>query len=124
MAMDDYFYVCNKLESVTVSDGLGGFKTVEYEGVEFKGLAVRKGSSEQLIGALRGNEEVQYTFHTYANVPLKKDDKIKFVEGGQAKYIRLTSNEQVNTEQSEQTYWKTYSAESYTPILALSLIHI
>lgn len=117
MAMDDYFYVCNKLESVTVSDGLGGFKTVEYEGVEFKGLAVRKGSSEQLIGALRGNEEVQYTFHTYANVPLKKDDKIKFIEGGQAKYIRLTSNEQVNTEQSEQTYWKTYSAESYTPIL-------
>ena len=116
--MDDYFYVCNKLESVTVSDGLGGFKTVEYEGVEFKGLAVRKGSSEQLIGALRGNEEVQYTFHTYANVPLKKDDKIKFIEGGQAKYIRLTSNEQVNTEQSEQTYWKTYSAESYTPILA------
>ena len=116
--MDDYFYVCNKLESVTVSDGLGGFKTVEYEGVEFKGLAVRKGSSEQLIGALRGNEEVQYTFHTYANVPLKKDDKIKFIEGGQSKYIRLTSNEQVNTEQSEQTYWKTYSAESYTPILA------
>lgn len=117
MAMDDYFYVCNKLESVTVSDGLGGFKTVEYEGVEFKGLAVQKGSSEQLIGALRGNEEVQYTFHTYANVPLKKDDKIKFIEGGQAKYIRLTSNEQVNTEQSEQTYWKTYSAENYTPIL-------
>ena len=116
--MVDYFYVCNKLESVTVSDGLGGVKTVEYEGVEFKGLAVRKGSSEQLIGALRGNEEVQYTFHTYANVPLKKDDKIKFLEGGQSKYIRLTSNEQVNTEQSEQPYWKTYSAESYTPILA------
>ena len=74
MAMDDYFYLCNKLESVTVSDGLGGYKTVEYEGVEFKGLAVRKSSTEQLIGALRGQEEIQYTFHTYANVPLKKDD--------------------------------------------------
>lgn len=117
MAMDDYFYKCNKLESVTVSDGLGGYKNVEYEGVEFKGLAVRKGSSEQLIGALRGNEEVQYTFHTYANVPLKKDDKIKFMEGGAARYIRLTSDEIINTEQSEQTDWKSYSAESYTPIL-------
>ena len=117
MAMDDYFYVCNKLESVTVSDGLGGYKNVEYEGVEFKGLAVRKSSTEQLIGALRGQEEIQYTFHTYANVPLKKDDKIKFMEGGAARYIRLTSDEIINTEQSEQTDWKSYSAESYTPIL-------
>ena len=117
MAMDDYFYLCNKLESVTVSDGLGGYKTVEYEGIEFKGLAVRKSSTEQLIGALRGQEEVQYTFHTYANVPLKKDDKIKFMEGGAARYIRLTSDEIINTEQSEQTDWKSYSAESYTPIL-------
>ena len=117
MAMDDYFYACNKLESVTVSDGLGGYKTVEYDGVEFKGLAVRKSSAEQLIGALRGQEEVQYTFHTYANVPLKKDDKIKFMEGGVAKYIRLTSDEIIKTEQSEQTDWKSYSAESYTPIL-------
>ena len=117
MAMDDYFYVCNKLESVTVSDGLGGFKTIEYEGIEFKGLAVRKSSTEQLIGALRGQEEIQYTFHTYANVPLKKDDKIKFMEGGVAKYIRLMSDEIINTEQSEQTDWKSYSAESYTPIL-------
>ena len=115
--MDDYFYQCNKLESVTISDGLGGFKTVEYEGIEFKGLAVRKSSTEQLIGALRGQEEIQYTFHTYANVPLKKDDKIKFMEGGVAKYIRLTSDEIINTEQSEQTDWKSYSAESYTPIL-------
>lgn len=117
MAMDDYFYKCNKLESVTISDGLGGYKTVEYEGVEFKGLAVRKSSTEQLIGALRGQEEIQYTFHTYANVPLKKDDKIKFTEGGAARYIRLTSDEQINTERSEQTDWKSYSAESYTPIL-------
>ena len=117
MAMDDYFYLCNKLESVTVSDGLGGYKTVEYEGIEFKGLVVRKSSTEQLIGALRGQEEVQYTFHTYANVPLKKDDKIKFMEGGAARYIRLTSDEIINTEQSEQTDWKSYSAESYTPIL-------
>ena len=117
MAMDDYFYLCNKLESVTVSDGLGGYKTVEYEGVEFKGLAVRKSSTEQLIGALRGQEEIQYTFHTYANVPLKKDDKIKFMEGGAARYIRLTSDEIINTEQSEQTDWKSYSAEGYTPIL-------
>lgn len=117
MAMDDYFYKCNKLESVTVSDGLGGYKTVDYEGVEFKGLAVPKSSTEQLIGALRGQEEIQYTFHTYANVPLKKDDKIKFMEGGAARYIRLTSDEIINTEQSEQTDWKSYSAESYTPIL-------
>ena len=117
MAMDDYFYKCNKLEGVTVSDGLGGYKNVEYEGVEFKGLAVRKSSTEQLIGALRGQEEIQYTFHTYANVPLKKDDKIKFMEGGAARYIRLTSDEIINTEQSEQTDWKSYSAESYTPIL-------
>lgn len=117
MAMDDYFYKCNKLENVTVSDGLGGYKTVEYEGIEFKGLAVRKSSTEQLIGALRGQEEIQYTFHTYANVPLKKDDKVKFMEGGVAKYIRLTSDEIINTEQSEQTDWKSYSAESYTPIL-------
>lgn len=117
MAMDNYFYKCNKLESVTVSDGLGGYKNVEYEGVEFKGLAVRKSSTEQLIGALRGQEEIQYTFHTYANVPLKKDDKIKFMEGGAARYIRLTSDEIINTEQSEQTDWKSYSAESYTPIL-------
>ena len=117
MAMDDYFYKCNKLESVTVSDGLGGYKNVEYEGVEFKGPAVRKSSTEQLIGALRGQEEIQYTFHTYANVPLKEDDKIKFMEGGVARYIRLTSDEIINTEQSEQTDWKSYSAESYTPIL-------
>lgn len=116
MAMDDYFYKCNKLESVTVSDGLGGYKTIEYEGIEFKGLAVRKNSTEQLIGALRGQEEIQYTFHTYANVPLKKDDKVKFMEGGVAKYIRLTSDEVINTEQSQQTDWKSYSAESYTPI--------
>ena len=115
--MDDYFYKCNKLESVTVSDGLGGYKTVEYEGVEFKGLAVRKSSTEQLIGALRGQEETQYRFNTYANVPLKKDDKIKFMENGVAKYIRLTSDEQINTEQSEQTEWKTFLAESYTPVL-------
>lgn len=117
MAMDDYFYACNKLESVTVSDGLGGFKTVEYEGIEFKGLAVRKSSTEQLIGALRGQANEQYRFHTYANVPLKKDDKIKFMENGVAKYIRLTSDEQINTEQSEQTEWKTFLAESYTPVL-------
>ena len=102
---------------MTVSDGLGGYKTVDYEGVECKGLAVRKSSAEQLIGALRGQEEVQYTFHTYANVPLKKDDKIKFMEGGAARYIRLTSDEIINTEQSEQTDWKSYSAESSTPIL-------
>ena len=116
MAMDDYFYQCTKMESVTVSDGLGGYKTVDYDGVEFKGLAVKKSNSEQLIGALRGSEETQYTFHTYANVPLKKDDKVKFMEGGVPKYIRLTSSEQLNTERSNQTDWKSYSAESYTPI--------
>lgn len=115
MAMSDYFYKCNILESRVVSDGLGGFETVEYVGIEIMGLAVKGGVAEQAIGALRGGEEVQYTFHTYANVPLKKDDKIMFTEAGVTKYIGLTSNETINTERSDQTEWKSYSAESYVP---------
>ena len=115
MAMQDYFYKCNKLESKVVADGLGGYETVEYIGIEFDGLAVKKGSSEQLIGALRGNEKIQYTFHTNSNVPLAKDDKVMYNEKGVDKYLRLTSNEDINTEKSQQTSWKSYSAESYEP---------
>lgn len=115
MAMQDYFYPCHKLETKTVSDGLGGFETVEYVGIEFMGLAVQKGSNEQLIGALRGNEEVQYTFHCPVNIPLKKDDKVSYVEHGVTKYLRLSSEAVINTEQSAQTDWKSYNAESYTP---------
>lgn len=120
MAMTDFFYPCWKIESKTVSDGLGGFETVEYLGVEFMGLAVKKGTTEQLIGALRGQENVQYTFHTYANMPLEKDSKIMYVEKGEKKYVRLTSNADINTEQSTQTDWKSYSAESYTPTTIVS----
>lgn len=115
MAMRDYFYNCTKLESRTVSDGLGGYETVEYLGIEFQGLAVRKGASEQLVGALRGNENTQYTFHCEAAMPLEKDDKIGFIEGGEQKYIRLTSNAVVNAEKSTQTDWKSFDAEKYTP---------
>lgn len=115
MAMQDYFYPCHKLESKTVADGLGGYETVEYIGIEFQGLAVKKGSTEQLVGALRGNEEVQYIFHCGANVPLKKDDKVMYTEKGETKYLRLTSEADINAEQSMQTDWKSYSAESYIP---------
>lgn len=115
MAMQDYFYECKKLETKTVSDGLGGFETVEYLGIAFKGLAVRKGASEQLIGALRGNENTQYNFHCVAEIPLDKDDKIAFTQNGETVYIRLTSSAVINTERSTQTDWKTYDAERYTP---------
>jgi hypothetical protein len=115
MAMTDYFYPCWKLESKTISDGLGGFETVEYVGIEFQGLAVRKSDTEQLVGALRGQENVQYTFHTLASVPLDKDDRIMYNENGVKKYLRLTSSADINTVKSQQTDWKSYSAESYVP---------
>ena len=115
MAMTDYFYPCKKIEEFMASDGLGGFETVEREGVEFMGLAVRLGVSEQLVGALRGSEETQYHFHTYTNVPLKKDDKVMWTENGAKKYLRLTSSAHVNTELSAQTEWVSYDAESYIP---------
>lgn len=115
MAMQDYFYNCQKLETRTVSDGFGGYETVEYLGIEFQGLAVRKGASEQLIGSLRGNENTQYNFHCGANIPLDKDDKVTYTESGVKKYLRLTSSAVINTEKSTQTHWKSYDAESYTP---------
>lgn len=115
MSMQDYFYPCHKLETKTVVDGLGGYETVEYIGIEFQGLAVKRSTTEQLVGALRGNEEVQYTFHCEANFPLKKDDKVMYVEKGETKYLRITSEADINTENSMQTDWKSYSAESYTP---------
>lgn len=116
MAMQDYFYPCNKIESQTVADGLGGYKTVDYVGISFEGLAVKRSQTEQLIGALRGKEQDVYTFHTYANIPLKKDDKVSYAENGITKYIRLTSDAIINTEKSTQTGWKSYDAESYTPV--------
>lgn len=115
MAMQDYFYPCHKLESKTVSDGLGGYETVEYIGIEFMGLAVPKSTMEQLVGALRGSEQIQYNFHCGANVPLKKDDKVMFKMNGEDKYIRLSSEAIINTDQSQQTEWKSYEAESYIP---------
>lgn len=115
MAMKDFFYKCQKLESQVVSDGLGGYETVEYLGITFDGLAVRKGASEQIVGALRGNEKTQYTFHCGDNVPLVKDSKVCFTEKGETKYIRLTSDAVINTDKSQNTDWKSYDAESYTP---------
>ena len=115
MAMSDYYLNCYKIETEVISDGFGGYETVEYKGVEFRGLPVKKGETEQLVGALRGQEEVQYTFHCPINIPLKKDDKVAYVENGVEKYIRLSSEEIINTEQSMQTDWKSYNAESYVP---------
>ena len=120
MAMNDYFYNCNKVQNRVVSDGLGGYETVLYIGIEFKGLAVQRGSTEQLIGALRGGENILYNFHTVVNMPLKQNDIIRFSEGGKDKYIRLTGDAVINTEQSEQTDWKTYPAESYTPTTVIT----
>lgn len=115
MAMQDYFIQCYKLETRTVADGLGGFETAEIIGIGFMGLPVKKGETEQLVGALRGSEQVQYNFHCPANVPLKKDDKIAYDEYGVRKYIRLSSDVIKNTDESMQTDWKSYNAESYIP---------
>ena len=115
MAMQDYFIPCYKLETKTVSDGLGGFETVEYVGIAFNGLPVKKGDTEQLVGALRGSAYTQYNFHCPSNVPLKKDDRIMYEEDGEKRYIRLSSEPHINTERSLQTEWKTYEAETYNP---------
>lgn len=120
MAMKDYFYDCYKLETRTVADGLGGYETVEYLGIKFNGLAVKKGESEQLIGALRGNEKIQYTFHCPSNVPLEKDNKVSYTEKGIVKYLRLTSSPIINTDNSQQTDWMSFDAESYTPTTIVS----
>ena len=115
MAMTDYFITCHKIERETASDGLGGYETVEKVGIEFMGLPVKKSETEQLVGALRGNEEVQYNFHCYANMPLKKDDVIMYEEYGVNKFLRLSSDVIKNTDLSFQTDWKSYNAESYVP---------
>lgn len=118
MAMQDYFITCYKIESQVVSDGLGGYETQEYVGINFKGLPVVKGSSEQLVGAVRGKEEKQYTFHTTDTMPLKKDDKVMFkTPDGNRQFIRLTSSPIFNTDKSTQTDWKTYDAESYQGVI-------
>lgn len=118
MAMQDYFITCYKIESQVVSDGLGGYTTQEYVGINFKGLPVIKASSEQLVGAVRGKEEKQYTFHTTDTMPLKKDDKVLFyTPDGNRQMIRLTSSPIFNTEKSTQTEWKSYDAESYQGVI-------
>lgn len=119
MAMEDYFIECHKLETRTVSDGLGGYETVEIIGIGFMGLPVKKGETEQLVGALRGSEQVQYNFHCPVNVPLKKDDKISYEEYGVTRYLRLSSDVIKNTDKSMQTSWKSYNAESYIPTTIL-----
>lgn len=119
MAMQDYWIDCNKVEQMTIGDGTGGYEVADTIGIGFKGLATQRGSSEQLIGALRGQENVQYAFTAPANLPLKKDDKITYVEGGVRKYIRLTSDAIINTDLSQQTDWRLYNAESYTPKLVV-----
>lgn len=115
MAMTDYFITCHKIEKEMASDGLGGYETVEKVGIEFQGLPVKKGETEQLVGALRGNEEVQYNFHCPYNIPLKKDDIIMYEEYGMSKFLRLSSDVIKNTDESLQTDWKSYNAESYIP---------
>ena len=115
MAMTDYFISCNKIENRLVSDGLGGYITVEYVGVAFMGLPVKGGITTQVVGAIKDKEKNSLQFHTYENIPLTKGDKVKYNEKGQDKYIILTSNVIVNTEKSMQTDWVTYLAEDYTP---------
>ena len=120
MAMTDYFYKCNKVESRIVSDGLGGYETVLYIGIEFNGLAVQRGATEQLVGALRGGETILFNFHAIVGIPLKQNDIVCYEEGGERKFIRLTGNAIINSEQSEQTDWVTYPAESYTPTTVIT----
>lgn len=115
MAMTDYFITCHKIEQETASDGLGGYEIVEKIGIEFQGLPVKKGETEQIVGALRGSEETQYNFHCYANMPLKKDDVIMYEEYGERRFLRLSSEVIKNTDESLQTDWKSYNAESYIP---------
>lgn len=119
MAMEDFFRSCNKLTVVMESDKMGGRKIIE-ERVDketFGGLAVRKSSGSQIIGAERGYETEQFNFHCFANVALDKDDKIRYTsEDGSYKYLRLTSSAHLNSTRSMQTHWKTYSAETYLPV--------
>lgn len=115
MAMKDMFYNVEKLEVRTVSDGLGGYEKIFYRGITFSGLAVRKTGNEQVVGALRGKENVQYTFHAPSNFPIDKDDIIAFVEPGATKerFIRISSSAIVNPTKSGQTDWKSYDAEEF-----------
>lgn len=118
MAMQDYFITCYKIESQVVSDGIGGYEVEEYLGINFKGLPIVKGSTEQIVGAIRGKEQKQYTFHTIDTMPLKKDDKVMYrTPDGVKHYIRLTSSPVFNTDKSTQTEWKSYDAESYQGVL-------
>lgn len=119
MAVKDYYVDCQKLESKVVEDGLGGFETVEYFGISFKGLPTKRGSSEQLIGALRGKESIQYFFSAPKTVPLNKDDKIAYFDNGKRKFIRLTDEGTEAPTQSLQNEWKVYGAEDYQPTTIL-----
>ena len=119
MAVPDYYVYCQKLESKVIEDGLGGYETVEYLGISFKGLPTKRGSSEQLIGALRGKENIQYFFSAPVSIPLKKDDKIAYFENGIRKFIRLTDEGTQAPTQSLQKDWKVYGAEDYQPTTVL-----
>lgn len=80
MALQDYWHDCWVVERRIIADGLGGYETVESIGVQFRGLATKKSSQEQLIGAVRGNVNVQYNFSTVENMPIDKDSTIMFID--------------------------------------------
>lgn len=119
MAMTDYFYQCRKVEKVTVSDGIGGYKVAYYYGINFNGLAVNLSTQEKIVGALSGKEQAQKRFHAEVNFPLQKDDIVSYVEPTdpeqREQFLRLTSNSINNPIESQQEDWKTYEAETYTP---------
>lgn len=119
MAMEDYFQKCNKLIVIKYDDGMGGVKILheKVDGNSFMGLAVRRSNSEQIIGSLRGYETEMFNFHCDASVKLEKDDKVRYTDvDGSYKYLRLTSSQILNTPLSNQTGWKTYTAETYLPV--------
>lgn len=115
MSMTDYFSKLNKIEKHIVKDSVGGFVEQYYTGIDFQGLVVKKGTQEQLVGAVRGKVAEQYTLHTYANIPLQKDDIIAYVEVGKTKYIRISSDVHLNPDKSLQTEWGSFDAETYNP---------
>ena len=112
--IEDYFFTCYKMERETVADGLGGYEVVFYRGVSFKGLPTKNTPTEQVVGALRGQEKATYKFSCEKNMPLQKDDVIEWTdESGIDHYIRLTSNAIHNTAKSSQDYWKLFEAEEF-----------
>nr|DAR01547.1 MAG TPA: head closure knob [Caudoviricetes sp.] len=118
MALQDYWHDCWVVERRIIADGLGGYETVESIGVQFRGLATKKSSQEQLIGAVRGNINAQYNFSTVENMPIDKDSTIMFIDRLTRKktYLRLTSDGVTAPDTSSQRAWKVFDAESYVPV--------